>query len=67
MNGIEISCTTENIVSAFEAAGIVRRFSKETCDNFNEFMPLARVEKRFARFYKDDSFNYGIDNWRIDL
>lgn len=67
MNGIEISCTTENIVSAFEAAGIVRHFSKETCDNFNEFMPLARVEKRFARFYKDDSFNYGIDNWRIDL
>ena len=67
LNGIEISCTTENIVSAFEAAGIIRNFSKETCDNFNEFMPLARVEKRHARFYKDNSFNYGIDNWRIDL
>ena len=67
INGLQIASTTENIVSAFESAGIVRTYTKETCNNFNCSMPLARAEMRHSRYYKDSSFTYAIDDWRVEL
>ena len=67
LNGIQQSSTTENIISAFEAAGIVRTYNKRSIKQFNDNVPYARVEQGYARFYKDAAFEYHVDNWRIDL
>ena len=67
LNGLEMASTCENIISAFESAGIIRTFNKESIDGFNCSMPFARVEKKAARCFKDPSFRYYIDDYRIDL
>lgn len=51
ITGIQKASTTENIVSAFEAAGILRSFDNYATD-FNSLMPRARVDMRHARYFK---------------
>lgn len=67
IQGLEQASTTNNIVAAFENAGIIRTYTKDMCESFNDSMPLARVEKRYSRYFKDNSFTYAMDNWRLDL
>ena len=64
---MQAASTTDNIVSAFESAGIIRTFNREKTPNFEEAMPLAYVDKGYARFYKDEESTYIIEPWRIDL
>ena len=67
IHGLQQASTTENIVSAFESAGIVRTYNKRSVNEFNNSMPLARVAKGYSRYFKDDSFTYAIDNWHIPI
>ena len=64
---MQAASMTENIISAFESAGIIRTFNRETTPNFEEAMPLACVDKGYAWFYKDEESTYIIEPWRIDL
>ena len=67
INGVQQSSTSENIISAFESAGIVRTFTKESINTFNTAMPCVHVVKGYARFFKEESASYEIDEWRIPL
>ena len=42
---MQSSSTTENIISTFESAGIIKEYNHQNAYNFEETMPLARVEK----------------------
>lgn len=65
--GLENASTTSNIVAAFEAAGIVRICNRTLMKNFNKCMPLAKVIREKARFFKDAAFNYDIEQFRVEL
>ena len=67
IQGLQTASTTENIVAAFESAGIMRTFSRNTVTHFNGYMPTAKVERRIARFFKDPSYVQYRDHWRIEI
>ena len=58
---MQSSSTTENIISAFESAGIIREYNHQNTYNFEETMSLARVVKGSARFFKDEGSVYEVD------
>ena len=64
--GLQAASTTENIISAFENAGIIRTFSRATTQSF-DVMPLAHVDKGYARFFRDENSSYDIASWRLHL
>ena len=67
ISGVQQSSTSENIISAFESAGIVRTFSKESISSFNDAMPTVRVVKGLSRYFKEANVAYTIDEWRIPI
>lgn len=66
IKGIQESCTTENIISAFESSGIFHYFDKK-CTNFNDYMPTCLVIKENARFYKGEGITVPVANFRIGV
>ena len=66
ISGVQQNSTTENIISAFESADS-STFSKESMDSFNNSMPHVRVVNGYARYIKEESYKYAIDDWRNPL
>lgn len=66
IKGIQESCTTENIISAFESSGIFHYFDQK-CTNFNDYMPTCLVIKENARFYKGEGITVPVANFRIGV
>ena len=64
LKGIQESCTTENIISAFESSGIFRIYDR-TCTDFNNYMPSCIVLKENSRFFKGEGITVPVPNFRI--
>lgn len=57
-------CTSDNIVSAFEASGIFH-YNDRTCTNFNNYMPSCIVLKENSKFYIGEGITVPVTNFRI--
>lgn len=67
IKGIQQASISENIISAFESAGIFHFYNKGEKVNFNNYMPVCIVKKEFSRCYKTDTSKFTLENYRIDI
>ena len=69
LKGLQQASTSENIVSAFESAGIFHYYTNETI-NFNNYMPNCVVIKEKSRCYEElygKSNKLTYSNFRTDI
>ena len=67
IKGIQEASTSENIIAAFESAGIFHNYSRGENIQFNNYMPKCIVKKEFSRFYKIPGTDYSLETFRIDF
>ena len=64
IKGLQVSCTSENIISAFEYFGIFHYYN-DACINFKAYIPICIVIKDNSRFYKKEGITVPVANFRI--
>lgn len=67
LKGLQQASTTENIISAFESAGIFHYYDQSNQINFNNYMPTTLISKENSRYYKNDGGIISMNNSRLKL
>ena len=67
--GMEKASVSQNIISAFEQAGLVRVYSRETCDCLNDCLITLTADKKYARHFGNTHYEFDEENgmWRINI
>ena len=67
LKGLQEASSSENIISAFESAGIFHLIPKKQKIDFNNFMPNCIVVMENSRYFKGEKIEIPIDNYRLSI
>lgn len=67
LKGLQEASSSENIISAFESAGIFHLIPKKQKIDFNSFMPNCIVVMENSRYFKGEKIEIPIDNYRLSI
>ena len=67
--GMEKASVSQNIISAFEQAGLVREYTRDAGDNLNDCLITLKADKQYARHFGNTRYEFDEDTqmWRINI